>query len=80
MGEPDFRRQVTSKFEEKGVRWSFAPHDVQGGKKLHEQIDEAIWRCERLLLILSPNRNHDPYQKEFEKLLRDLRTEESKET
>jgi hypothetical protein len=120
---------------------AFAPHDVQGGKKLHEQIDEAIRRYERLLLILSPSsmnskwveteirnarnrelaegkrilfpvrltaweelkkwklfnadegrdlateireyyipdfsdwKNPDPYQKELEKLLRDLRTE-----
>jgi hypothetical protein len=37
------------------VRCWFAPHDVQGGKKLHEQIDEAIRVHERLLLILSPN-------------------------
>jgi hypothetical protein len=38
------------------------------GKKIHEQIDEAIpdfghWK------------DHDIYQKEFEKLLRDLRPE-----
>jgi len=125
------------------VRCWFAPHDVQGGKKLHEQIDEAIRRYERLLLILSPNsmsskwvkteirnarkrevaekkrvlfpvrlasyealrqwklfdadegrdfateireyyipdfsewKNHDLYVREFEKLLRDLRTDES---
>jgi Ni/Co efflux regulator RcnB len=36
-----------------GVRCWFAPHDVQGGRKLHEQIDEAIRVYERLLLILS---------------------------
>ena len=41
--------------QNKGVRCWFAPHDVQGGRKLHEQIDEAIRRYERLLLILSPN-------------------------
>ena len=28
---------------------------MQAGKKMHEQIDEAIRRYERLLLILSPN-------------------------
>jgi hypothetical protein len=37
------------------VRCWFAPHDVQGGMKLHEQIYEAIRRYKRLLLILSPN-------------------------
>jgi hypothetical protein len=26
----------------KGVRCWFAPHDIQGGKTIHEQIDEAI--------------------------------------
>jgi TIR domain len=35
------------------VRCWFAPHDVQGGKKLHEQIDEAIRVHEKVLLILS---------------------------
>jgi TIR domain len=35
------------------VRCWFAPHDIQGGKKIHEQIDEAIHKCEKLLLILS---------------------------
>ena len=38
-----------------GVRCWFAPHDVQGGKKLHEQIDEAIRLHDKLLLILSPH-------------------------
>ena len=37
----------------KGVRCWFAPHDIQGGRKVHEQIDEAIRLHDRLLLILS---------------------------
>ncbi len=37
----------------KGVRCWFAPEDIAGGKKLHEQIDEAIRFHDRLLLILS---------------------------
>jgi hypothetical protein len=37
------------------LRVWFAPEDVQGGKKLHEQIDEAIQFYDKLLLILSPN-------------------------
>ena len=36
-----------------GVRCWFAPHDIKGGKKIHEQIDEAIRIYDRLLLILS---------------------------
>jgi hypothetical protein len=37
----------------KGVRCWFAPHNVQGGRKLQEQIDEAIRIYDKLLLILS---------------------------
>ena len=36
-----------------GVRCWFAPHDIQGGKKIHEQLEEAIRGYDRLLLILS---------------------------
>jgi uncharacterized protein YjbI with pentapeptide repeats len=39
--------------QERGIRCWFAPHDIQGGKKIHEQIDEAIRVYDRLLLILS---------------------------
>ena len=36
-----------------GVRCWFAPHDIKGGRKIHEQIDEAIRLHDKLLLILS---------------------------
>jgi hypothetical protein len=35
------------------VRCWFAPHDIHGGRKIHEQIDEAIRLHDKLLLILS---------------------------
>jgi len=35
------------------VRCWVAPHDIKGGGKIHEQIDEAIRLHDRLLLILS---------------------------
>ena len=35
------------------MRCWFAPHDIAGGRKVHEQIDEAIRLYDRLLLILS---------------------------
>jgi len=142
--DQEFLDRIYADLQNKSVRCWFAPHDVQGGKKLHEQIDEAIGQYERLLLILSPNsmsskwvrteirnarkrevaekrrvlfpvrlasykvlrywklfdadegedlatevreyyipgfgewKNHDSYAREFEKLLRDLRTDESK--
>lgn len=36
-----------------GVRCWFAPHEIHGGQKLHEQIEDAIQGCDKLLLILS---------------------------
>ena len=53
--DQEFADRLYADLQNKGVRCWFAPHDVQGGKKLHEQIDEAIRMHERLLLILSPN-------------------------
>jgi hypothetical protein len=40
--------------QNKGVRCWFAPHDIQGGRKIHVQVDEAIRLYDKLLLILSP--------------------------
>lgn len=49
-----FADRLHADLQAKGVRCWFAPHDIAGGKKIHEQIDEAIRFHERLLLILSP--------------------------
>ena len=51
----EFASRLHIDLQANGVRCWFAPHDVQGGKKLHEQIDEAIRVYDRLLLILSPS-------------------------
>ena len=51
----DFADRLYSDLQNKGVRCWFASHDVQGGRKLHEQIDEAIRLHDKLLLILSPH-------------------------
>jgi uncharacterized protein YjbI with pentapeptide repeats len=48
-----FAERFHADLQSKGVRCWFAPHDVQGGKKLHEQIDQAIRIYDKLLLILS---------------------------
>jgi hypothetical protein len=37
----------------KGIRCWFTPHAVRGGRKLQEQIHEAIRIYDRLLLILT---------------------------
>jgi uncharacterized protein YjbI with pentapeptide repeats len=50
-----FADRLYRDLQAKGVRCWFAPHDIRGGKKLHEQIDEAIHIFDRLLLILSEN-------------------------
>jgi hypothetical protein len=48
-----FADRLHADLQAKGVRCWFAPHKMAGGKKLHEQIDEAIRLYDRLLLILS---------------------------
>ena len=53
--DQDFANRLHADLQAKGVRCWFAPHDVQGGRKLHEQIDEAIRLHDKLLLILSPH-------------------------
>ena len=49
----DFADRLHADLQNRGVRCWFAPHDMKPGLKLHDQIDEAIRLCDRLLLILS---------------------------
>jgi TIR domain len=49
----NFAERLHGDLQNKGVRCWFAPHDMRSGKKIHEQIDEAIRVYDRLLLILS---------------------------
>src|SRR5713226_404661 len=51
--DQEFAERLHADLQNKGVRCWFAPHDIQGGKKLHEQIDQAIRVHDRLLLLLS---------------------------
>ena len=48
-----FADHLYADLQARGVRCWFAPHDIQGGRKIHEQIDEAIRVYDKLLLILS---------------------------
>jgi hypothetical protein len=50
--DQDFANRLYSNLQARGVRCWFAPHDIQGGRKIHEQIDEAIKVYDKLLLIL----------------------------
>jgi hypothetical protein len=49
----EFAERLHADLQAKGVRCWFAPHDIKGGRKIHEQIDEAIRTYDKLLLILS---------------------------
>jgi hypothetical protein len=51
--DQEFAERLHADLQAKGVRCWFAPHDIQGGRKIHEQIDEAIRLHDRPLLILS---------------------------
>jgi hypothetical protein len=51
--DQQFADRLHADLQNKGVRCWFAPHDIAGGRKVHEQIDEAICVYDRLLLILS---------------------------
>lgn len=49
----DFAKKLNSALRNKGVRVWFAPEDMIPGKKLHEQISDAIGNYDRLLIVLS---------------------------
>jgi hypothetical protein len=51
--DEDFAKRLHSKMRDEGLRVWFSPEDIRGGKKLHEQIDEAIRLYDKLLLFLS---------------------------
>jgi hypothetical protein len=48
-----FAERLHADLQAKGVRCWFAPHHMRGGRKIHEQISEAIPFQDKLLLILS---------------------------
>jgi hypothetical protein len=51
--DQEFAERLHTDLQNEGVRCWFAPKNLQGGKKLYEQIDQAIKVHDRLLLILS---------------------------
>lgn len=61
--DQNFADRLYTDLQARGVRCWFAPHDVQGGRKLHEQIDEAIRVYDKLLLILSEASMNSPWVK-----------------
>ncbi|MBI5818735.1 MAG: toll/interleukin-1 receptor domain-containing protein [Verrucomicrobia bacterium] len=51
--DEEFARRLHSRLRDEHVRVWFALEDMEGGKKLHEQIDEAIRGYDKLLVVLS---------------------------
>jgi len=50
-----FAKRLYARMREENLRVWFAPEDVKGGQKLHEQIESAIQLYDRLLIVLSDN-------------------------
>jgi len=48
-----FADQLHADLQNAGIRCWFSPHNVKGGRKLRDQINEAILLYDRLLLVLS---------------------------
>ena len=48
-----FAERIHADLQANGVRCWFAPEDIKGGRKLHDQIPEAIKLYDKLLLVLS---------------------------
>jgi len=53
--DEDFARRLHSRMRSENLRVWFAPEDMKGGRKLHEEIFRAIQIHEKLLLVLSEN-------------------------
>jgi uncharacterized protein YjbI with pentapeptide repeats len=50
-----FVKHLHSRMRDEGLRVWFAPDDVQGGKHLADQIEQAIRLYDKLLIVLSTN-------------------------
>jgi uncharacterized protein YjbI with pentapeptide repeats len=50
-----FAKRLHSRMQEEHLRVWYAPEDMRGGEKIHEQIDRAIRIFDKLLLVLSEN-------------------------
>ena len=51
--DQDFADRLHGDLQRNGVRCWFAPRDIRAGRKIHQQIEEAIRTSDRLLLIIS---------------------------
>jgi uncharacterized protein YjbI with pentapeptide repeats len=51
--DQEFAEKIYSNLQEEGVRCWFAPEELKGGRKLHQQINEAIHLHEKFIIVLS---------------------------
>lgn len=51
--DEEFARRLHGRIRDAHLRVWFAPEDIQGGQKLHEQIETAIRVYDKLLIVLS---------------------------
>jgi uncharacterized protein YjbI with pentapeptide repeats len=51
--DQEFVERLFADLQASGVRCWFAPHDMKGGRKIQDQIDQAIRVYDRTLLVLS---------------------------
>jgi TIR domain/Pentapeptide repeats (8 copies) len=51
--DEDFAQRLHSRMRDHHLRVWYAPEDMKGGQKLHEQIDQAIRIHDKLVLVLS---------------------------
>jgi hypothetical protein len=59
--DEEFATRLHNDLQAKGVRCWFAPHDIESGKKIHEQVERAIHMQERTLVILSGSSIQKPW-------------------
>ncbi len=77
--DQEFATRLYIDLQSNGVRCWFAPDDIQGGKKLHEQLDIAIRVHEKLLLILSPHSMNSEWVKTEIATAREREVQEKKQ-
>lgn len=51
--DEEFARRLHSRMRDAKLRVWFAPEDIKGGEKLHEQLERAIQLHDRLLIVIS---------------------------
>lgn len=52
--DEEFCQELQARLKRHGLRVWFAPEEMKGGQKIHEQIYEAIRYHDKLILVLSP--------------------------